>query len=101
MRKRQAHPFTGGRKAKPTKRHKPVIWEGILGTVYAASPAGEVRYFDYNWDDARAFAEVDTEGADLRIAKPRQVDPYPVRYYSRQSDCGPSYLQTCLWAVRK
>lgn len=64
---RQANPFRTARKAKPTLKHRPAIWECMLGTVYARSDAGETKYFDYDWDAARAFANV--EGRDLRVAK--------------------------------
>jgi hypothetical protein len=69
------HPFAGGRKALPTERHSPVIWECMLGTVYARNPDGEVRYFDYRWDEARAFAfgDIDPADLDLRIAKAAQA----------------------------
>ena len=63
------NPFTGARKAKPTKRHRPAIWENMLGAVYACNDKGEVRYFDYRWDEARAFAGADREDADLRVAR--------------------------------
>ena len=85
------HPFTGARRMRPTKRHVPVIWECMLGTVYAASPAGEVRYFDYRWEDARAFAEVPL-ARDLRVAR---SDGFS--YYRGK---GPGQRQFALWAVR-
>ena len=91
------HPFKGGRKAVPTLKHRPVIWECMLGTVYAASPSGEVKYFDYDWDGAREWAAI-TEDSDLRLARPSRVRDYPVRYYG---DRGPSHNQLVLWAVRK
>lgn len=57
------------RKMKPTRRHRPAVWECILGTVYAMNEAGECRYFDYNYEDAFAFAGVDMGNAtgDNRI----------------------------------
>lgn len=81
---------------KPTQKHQPVIWEGILGTVYAASPAGEVRYFDYKWDDARAFAGIGPD-SDLRIGRISQISPHGIAYYGGK---GPSHRQWALWAVR-
>lgn len=63
------HPFHGGiKKRGVTRSHRPLIWECMLGTVYARSPEGEVRYFDYDWDAARAHAQVD-QHRDLRIAQ--------------------------------
>ena len=41
---------------KPTQKHRPAIWEAMLGTVYAMNDAGEVKYFDYKWDEAAIFA---------------------------------------------
>jgi len=52
------------RKMKPTKKHRAAIWECALGTVFAVNPKGEIRYFDYDWDKAKEFAEL---GDDLRI----------------------------------
>lgn len=63
------HPLsaaTGFPRQRPTRRHRPALWEGILGTVYASD--GHVgRYFDYDWAAARAYAGVDAEGADARL----------------------------------
>ena len=62
------NPLTLGRKAKPTRKHRPAIWECMLGTVYAMNNAGEVLYFDYRWDEAVAYAGVTTE-RDPRVSK--------------------------------
>jgi hypothetical protein len=60
---------------KPTQKHRPVVWEGILGTVYARSPEGKIEYFDYNWEATMDFAQLDREGADPRIWKtPERVN---------------------------
>lgn len=64
-------PFEGGRKTTSiTPKHKPLVWENMLGTVMAKDPASkaEPKYFDYKWDDARAYAKVD-QCDDLRICK--------------------------------
>jgi len=66
--KQQNHPFEGATRRPPTLKHRPAIWECMLGTVYAQNDAGEVQYFDYRWDDARAFAGVTPE-RDPRVAK--------------------------------
>jgi hypothetical protein len=64
------NPLTAGaRDAKPTRKHRPAIWEMLLGTVYASNGT-EVRYFDYDWDAAREFAGV-TPDADPRHALAR------------------------------
>ena len=53
------------RKMKPTKKHRPAIWECMLGAVYA-SDGKRARYFDYDLDAARKFAGVD-KAKDIRI----------------------------------
>lgn len=55
-----------GRKMKPTKRHRPALWECMLGTLYAMNDEGEVRYFDYDWVSAREYAGV-SETRDVRF----------------------------------
>lgn len=66
-----AHVFAGARKMKPTLKHRPAIWECMLGTVYARSPEGQVRYFDYDWERAREFAQVHPS-RDPRLHKASQ-----------------------------
>lgn len=61
-------PFDGARRARPTQEHRPAVWEGILGTVYAMNAAREIRAFDYDYEAARRFAGVEREGADPRLA---------------------------------
>lgn len=56
------------RKMKPTKKHRPAVWECILGTVHARDDSGQVRYFDYDYDAAFAFACA-TEDRDPRVWK--------------------------------
>jgi len=62
---RPVNPLALGRKAKPTRRHRPAIWECMLGTVYARNADGDTRYFDYRWSDAAEFAGIDFD-ADNR-----------------------------------
>lgn len=57
----------GVRKMPPTKKHRPAVWENILGTVYAYNGKA-VRYFDYDWEAAWKYAGV-TEGVDPRLYK--------------------------------
>lgn len=58
----------------PTLKHRPALTFGILGTVYGVSPAGEVKYFDYDWAGALKFAGVCDDnlelldGLDLRVS---------------------------------
>jgi hypothetical protein len=42
------------RRMKPTKMHRPVLWECMLGAVYAADVAGDARYYDYDYTAAVA-----------------------------------------------
>ena len=56
------------RRMKPTQKHRRAIWEGILGTVYAQNPQGEIKYFDYKWDEAKTFAGIEN-GRDYRTWK--------------------------------
>ena len=56
------------RKMKPTKAHRPIMWECMLGTVYSMSPDGKLKYHDYRWDEAKAYAKIDSL-SDLRIHK--------------------------------
>lgn len=44
------------RKMKPTKAHRPAVWECMLGTLRAMNDEGDTRYFDYDWDAAFEFA---------------------------------------------
>ncbi len=55
-----------GRHMKPTKQHRPAVWECMLGTVYARNDRGETRYFDYDWAKARTFAGADEPDRDPR-----------------------------------
>jgi hypothetical protein len=51
---------------RPTRKHRPAIWENMLGTVYARNDKGETRYFDYKHKEAIEFSGV--EGAqDARL----------------------------------
>lgn len=59
------------RKMPPTRAHRPAIWENMFGTLYARSPEGETRYFDYNWAEAIAFVG---EVEDVRVARFRAED---------------------------
>ena len=58
--------------AKPhkgyTQKHRPLLWENMLGTVYAVNPEWKTEYFDYNWEAAHAHIELDRY-TDLRVCK--------------------------------
>ena len=72
--KKVKSPFEGGRKtATVTAKHKPLIWENMLGTVYArdfndSGSTKAAKYFDYDWDAAHEYAGVD-KCTDLRISR--------------------------------
>ncbi len=63
-------PFSGGEKRKTvTKRHVPLVWECMLGTVYARDPVTrKVLYCDYDYSKAHAHARV-KECSDLRTCR--------------------------------
>lgn len=57
------------RSMPPTLKHRPAVWENMLGTVYAMNDAGQTEYFDYDHDAAKAFAGVESGERDLRLAR--------------------------------
>ncbi len=63
-------PYAGAaRLKKPTQKHRPAMWEGILGAVYAMNDAREIKYFDFNYEGARAWCGIDEDGRDPRTAR--------------------------------
>jgi hypothetical protein len=58
------------KRAKPTKSHRPAIWECMLGTVYAMNSEGKVKYHDYNHQAAKEWAGIE-QAEDIRVW------PYP------------------------
>lgn len=93
----QVNPMSLGERKRPTKKHKAAVWEGILGAVYAADPAGNVRYFDMDWNAALEYAQVDGEDADLRVYRYKQGrDRVGVRVGPYGTD-GPRNGQLVLW----
>ena len=54
---------------KPTKKHRPAIWEALLGTLKAMNDDGEVKNFDYDWNAAFIFAGVAVGGKRKRDAR--------------------------------
>jgi len=56
---------SSARRLKPTLKHQPIVWECMLGTIYARSlVTGQVQYFDYDY--AKALAHVGAY-ADVRV----------------------------------
>lgn len=87
-------PFDGARKMRPTQEHRPAVWEAMLGTVYAMNDSREIRAFDYDYEAARAFAGVDRDGADPRLARVKRR----VRYGRGNSpEMEPREGQLVLW----
>lgn len=81
------------REMRPTLKHRLAIAPGLLGTVYAMNAAGEMRYFDFNYQAARKFAGLDA-GTDIRFARP--IGPY--RFVkSGATDGNPYPYQRCYW----
>ncbi len=54
------------RRMEPTRQHRAAIWECMLGTVYAMNAAGEVEYFDYDFEKALAHVGAVT---DVRVSR--------------------------------
>lgn len=84
------------RRLQPTKAHRAAVWENMLGTIYAANPVGEVRYFDYDYAAAIAFVGKVT---DVRVAR---FHPYktPARcHFDDATWQHPRYRQLVWFAV--
>lgn len=89
-----SHPYQGGRRTKTvTKKHVPLMWECMLGAVYAKDPTklSSVDYFDYDYAAARAFAKL-SECTDLRIYRAT----YPYRMWEGD---GFSKGKLVLWGI--
>lgn len=53
-------------KKAPTAKHRPVLWENMLGTVYARNEKGVCKYFDYDIKSAKEYVGLSTL-SDLRL----------------------------------
>jgi hypothetical protein len=92
------NPLTLGARKPPTKKHRPAVWENMLGTVYAMNEAKEVRYFDYDYDAALDFAGYGSlSDRDPRTA--RKTLPY--RYTNGASHEEPRKGQMVLWILKE
>lgn len=90
------------RHTRPTLKHRPAIWENMLGTVYAMNDDGEVRYFDYRHDEARAFAGIPNgDHAAARNARSYRYTPeLKERYrgmFHKDTSKEPRLRQMVLW----
>ncbi|MHA1253612.1 MAG: hypothetical protein ACTSRP_26800 [Candidatus Helarchaeota archaeon] len=72
---------------KPTKNHVPVIWECMLGTIFAVD-GKVIRYVGYNYDLAKKYVLANC--SDFRIWRYKQHN---------NSDIKPRYNQLVLWAI--
>ncbi len=90
-----------GRKMRPTQKHRPALWENMLGTLYAMNVEGECKYFDYDHDAAIEFAGVDTknETGDNRLFRVNKDFRYS---YVRSGDtyANPRQGKLVLWTKR-
>jgi hypothetical protein len=71
-------PGINARRMKPTVNHRPVIWECMLGTVYASN-GKETRYFDYQYEEAIAFAGINPESDPRLYRVPHSIYNGPRR----------------------
>ena len=78
---------------KPTLKHRPAVWEAILGTVYAVNDKGVAKYFGYKHNEALKYADVD-KNADNRFARTE-------RTYNYNDYQGISRKQFALWIPKK
>lgn len=89
------------RKMKPTLRHRPALWENMLGTLFAMNAEGECRYFDYDYEAAIEFSGVDPTNAtgDNRIYR---VTPDRRYSYVRSGDdfANPRLKKLVLWTTQ-
>lgn len=81
---------------KPTRQHRPAMWENLLGTVYAMNDERQVRYFDYDWPAAREWSGVEDPDRDPRIWKETRRRRWNPRAPSRRLT-GPKKGRLVLW----
>lgn len=88
-----------GKFQKPTKNHRPAVWENMLGTVYAMDDNGEILYCDYDWDKAGEWAGLEGEGRDPRIWRNQDgSDEWGIkRYITSRIRTG----KMVLWVLKK
>jgi len=81
----------GVRRMPPSKKHRPALWENILGTLYAYN--GEaVQYFDFDWLGAQDYAGVNDD-CDPRLYKAKRRARWP-------GNCTPPSNQLVLWILK-
>ena len=71
IRKKQIDVWAGAKETKGyTQKHRPLLWENMLGTVRAVNPEGKEQYFDYDYESAHAYIELN-KYTDLRVCRVR------------------------------
>jgi hypothetical protein len=83
----------------PTKNHRPAIWECMLGAVYAMNDFGDVKYFDYRYEDALEWAGMNNANRDLdtRVFRNKKRCTYT---NGKMSHAEPSFNQHVLWITK-
>ena len=79
-------------KKKPTLKHRPAIWENILGTIFASDRKGNSEYFDYNYIEAREFAK-------LQKTRDIRVYPYDGRPIGIRKEHKPKIGHSVIWIL--
>ncbi len=74
------------RQMKPTQKHRPAIWENMLGTVFAMNDNYEVEGFDYNYEAARQFANLDDKQDKRVFRMPRKRMSYRPHWDKSKSE---------------
>lgn len=90
------------KKSKPTKDHRPGVWENMLGTVYAMNHEKKIKYFHYDHEEAKKYAGVHHPEADPRLHKvDRHAYGKPHGEYSYHGlDAAPRHGKTVLWVKK-
>lgn len=95
--KPESHPWYHARSTSGiTQKHKPIVWENMLGTVYSRNAEKQVKYHDYNYEAAHAHARTH-EFSDLRVAKSK----HDYRMGNNSMPEGPRKGRYALWGVPK
>lgn len=90
-------------KAPPLKNYRPAMWENMLGTVYAMNDAGEVKYFDYDHDAAKAYAGIGPDSAPRLYRVDRKAYGKPhgeYRYGGNDDYASPRHGKLVLWVKK-
>ena len=85
------------RKMKPTKQHRPAMWECMLGAVYAMNTDGEIKYFDYRYEAAAKWAGVNDSEADCRLFRMHRHCTWS---NGKMDHAEPSFKQLVLWRLK-